>query len=221
MEDPIPWHLGVHSNSMYKYAPISSLIFEHTRLTIRVVAFMYQKYRDWDMPMGIPEDFSEETLKDLKDEVLDQVDEWKPSMANIAIRLKGFTSEGSREVVDLFAESLRRHVELVYTLAQSTFEKKEEIAERVVNELDGRNASSILNSLVTITGGDISKFKSLWTDHLRCTVAYIEAGRTGEDLTFDQYASACMRDSVNVGIALDQLMRPTPTRISSKENVYW
>jgi hypothetical protein len=205
-------------------------MFEHTRLTIRVVAFMYQKYRDRDMPMGMSEDRADEVLEDLKSELIEQVNEWKPRMFELAKVLGGMRDGDATKATERFSKGLVRHIVLVATLAESKFEGNEEEVKNATNQLTGKNARFMLRVLEEITQVDKGFFVDPWMTHIQCTAEYIAAGnaavqREGDDQTFDQLASECLRDSVKVGTVLDHLIRPLPMKnISSKEEktgVYW
>ena len=235
MEDnPIPWHLGIHSDAMGRDAPASSLMFEHTRLTIRVIAFMYQKHRDWDMPMGMKEDRANKVLEDLKSELIKQVNKWKPKMFEIAVELGKMSGGKATKAIERFSKGLVRHIKLIITIAESKFKGNEEKMNKAIDQLTRKNARFMLNVLKEITQDDEDLFLDPWMNHIQCTADYIAAGndavqREGDDQTFDILASKCLRNSVKVGVVLDRLVRPIPMKnISSKieeepkqQGVYW
>jgi hypothetical protein len=220
MEDTsmaVPWHLAVYTPSMGIDATASALMFEHTRLTIRAIAVLYQTMRDQRLglePLGLADrNQTEEVQNTVVNELLAQVEHWRPKIMYIATMVREYTYP---QIVIQTTRLLGReghdpegllvdHILLAYRYATAMFLERHENASRLAEDLYGENAGQIVEILSNITlspGHD--RFSNLWKTHLDCTAAYIDAARTGDDEQFDIYASKCLRSSVLVGAALDE-----------------
>jgi len=219
METPIniPWHLGIHVPEMGRESTAAGLMFEHTRLTIRAIAFLYQMFRDDGNPMGLTKERASKVMPILVEQLLVQTDEWKVRIYQIATRVRGYSDGNARRAAELFSGLMKKHIRLAADVASGTYEGNPTKTGASASVLYGDNAKEIVAILTRITRGDRRRFEKLWKDHLDCTAAYISAGASGDDVSFNAKASECLSISVRVGTALDEAMGigSTPS-VSSK-----
>lgn len=207
----IPWHLGIYTSSMTEHATASALMFEHTRLTIRVIAFLYQTIREHaagaePLHLAIQEQ-TNSVLDIVVRELIGQTDHWYERMYTIGRQVGGYSRDKASNESNVFVALLKEHISLAYEYANAKFLGNKDEANGYADDLYNTNGSQMVELLSKMTNSpDQVKFARLWKNHLDCTAAYIGAGTSGNDAFFDAKASECLRISVLVGAALDNPM---------------
>jgi len=208
MEDPevpevpvVPWHLSIHVPETGEYASIAGLMFEHTRLMIRIVAFMSQL----DI-LNFSPDLENRIDQSMLNDAKIQINAWKAVFYRIALSNPEIIRENILPAINDLGQALEDHINLCSNLSVAVRSRNTSITDKITKEIYESNSILIANPLAELIGSEDSGVKKLWINHVYSVVDYITSITEGFD-AFNTKATQCIVNASITGYNLELLTR--------------